>query len=239
MRIHSLLVAAAVATACAPTHVKTDFQQAGPHARPSRIYVYDFAVSADQVQLDRGIRGRLSQALSGTPQTEQQMVVGRSAARVLSDELVARIGAMGLPAERVTGAPGQWAGAVVIEGQLLSVDQGNKTRQRLIGLGAGHSDVQAEVQVLATSPSGLEPLAEFTTDARSGYKPGAAETMGAGAATGAIAASAAVNVAGETGLSDQLSTDVSADAKRMANAIADKLQAYFAQQGWIAAESSR
>lgn len=227
-------LAAAIATACAPTHVQTDFQQSGTHARPARIYVYDFAVSADQVQLDRGIRGRLSQALSAAPQTEQQLVVGRSAARVISDELVARIGAMGLPAERASGAPGQWANALVIEGQLLSVDQGNETRQRLIGLGAGHSDVQAEVQVLMTAPAGLEPMAEFTTDARSGYKPGAAETMGAGAATGAIAASAAVNVAGEAGISDQLSADVGADAKRMAEAIAEKLQAWFAQQGWIA-----
>lgn len=235
MRIRIPLLAAAIAaTACAPTHVQTDFQQGAPHARPARVYVYDFAVSADQVQLDRGIRSRLQQALAGAPPTEQQMVVGRSAARAISDELVARINAMGLPAERATGAPGQWPNALVVEGQLTSVDQGNKTRQRLIGLGAGHSDVQAEVQVLATAPSGLESLAEFTTDARSGFKPGAAETMGAGAATGAIAATAAVDVAGESGISDQLSTDVTADARRMAGAIADKLQAYFAQQGWIA-----
>jgi hypothetical protein len=234
MRSLSLLcIATFAATACAPTHVRTDFQQSGPHARPMRVYVYDFAVSADQVQLDRGIRSRLQQALSGKPPTEQQMVVGRSAARVISEELVARITAMGLPAERVTGAPGQWPDALVIEGQLTSVDQGNKTRQRLIGLGAGHSDVQAEVQVLATAPAGLEQLAAFTTDARSGFKPGAAVTMGAGAATGAIAASAAVNVAGASGISDQLSADVSADARRMAGAVADELQAYFAQQGWV------
>lgn len=95
------------------------------------------------------------------------------------------------------------------------------------------SDVQSNVQVYATTQQGLERLEEFTTDARSGYKPGAAETMGAGAAAGNLAAAAAVS-AGAGVLSETLSADVDADAKRTADRVAQQLQQYFAQQGWIA-----
>ena len=144
-----------------------------------------------------------------------------------------QINAMGLPAERAWGAPRRWDSALLIEGQLLSVDQGNRTRRLVIGLGAGHSDVESEVQVFATTPQGLERLLAFTADARSGYKPGAAETMGAGAAAGTLASAAAVT-AGTSALSESLSATVDADAKRTARGIAQHLQAYFAEQGWIA-----
>jgi len=71
-----------------------------------------------------------------------------------------------------------------------------------------------EVQVYATTPQGLERLAAFTTDARSGYEPGAAETMGAGAAAGTLEVAAAVS-AGPRVLSETLSADV--EARRQAH----------------------
>jgi hypothetical protein len=70
-------------------------------------------------------------------------------------------------------------------------------------------------------------------DAKSGRKPGAAETMGVGAAAGERAASAAVTAAGAVG-TEAFGTDVEADAERTAAKIATVLQSFFERQGWIA-----
>ncbi len=231
--IPSALATAALAVGCAPTSVQTMYEREGPAPRPARVLVYDFSVTPDEVQLDRGLSAELEQMAKGTPRTEQELQVGRKAARALSDELVKKINEMGLPAQRIIGAPANWAGAVLIEGQFLSIDEGNRTERVVIGLGAGRSDVRADVQMYEARGTQLVRLEEFMTDAKSGYKPGAAETMGVGAAAGNLAVSAAVTAAG-TVASEALGVDPEADARRTASDVAERLGTYFKQQGWIA-----
>jgi hypothetical protein len=184
------------------------------------------------VQLDRGLGGQVEEMAKGSPRTEQEIQLGQQAARALSNELVARINAMGLPARRVVGAPSRWEKALLIEGQFVSIDQGNSTERNVIGLGAGRSQVQTLVQVYETRGAQLVRLQEFSTDAASGIRPGAAETMGMGAAAGTLAVSAAVTAAG-TVASEAFGATVQADAERTAADIADKLKTYFTEQGWI------
>jgi Domain of unknown function (DUF4410) len=229
-------LAGAVALAgCAPTEVQSTFQRQGPMPRPSRVLVYDFSVSPEEVQLDRGLSAELVEAAKGTSRSEQEIQVGHRAARALSDELVKRINGMGLPAQRAVGAPMRWGDAIVIEGQFLSIDEGNRTERVVIGLGAGRSDVETLVQVYQAQPTGMVRLKEFSTTAKSGYKPGAAETMGAGAAAGTLAVSAAVTAGGAIA-SEALGANVEADARRTASDVAEQLQSYFAEQGWIQPE---
>ena len=72
---------------------------------------------------------------------------------------------------------------------------------------------------------------EFEIDAKSGRKPGAAETMGVGAAAGTVATAAVVTAATAVG-SEAFGADVQADAKRTAGKIANVLTEFFARQGW-------
>jgi len=220
---------------CAPTSANLTYQTLGPLPRPERVLVYEFAVSPEEVQLDRGLGADLERMAQGTPRTEAEIQIGRQAARALADELVKQINAMGLPAQRVRGAPNYWGYSLLIEGQFISINQGNRTERTVIGLGAGATQVQTRVQVYETRKWGLERVEDFITEARSGYKPGMAETMGAGAAAGNLAASAAVSVAG-TVASEMLSANVKADAERTAKDVANQLQAYFVQQGWITSQ---
>jgi len=233
--INWVVVAFAAAFAvvgCAPTQVQSTYQREGPMPRPEQVLVYDFSVSPQEVQLDRGLSAELVEMAKGSSRTEQEIQLGHKAARALSDELVKRINAMGLPARRVAGAPMNWANAILIEGQFLSIDAGNRTERTVIGLGAGRSDVQALVQVYQAQPTGMARLEEFSTSAKSGYKPGAAETMGMGAAAGTLAVSAAVTAGGAIA-SEALGVNVEADARRTASSVAEQLESYFAQQGWI------
>ncbi|HVP30298.1 MAG TPA: DUF4410 domain-containing protein [Myxococcota bacterium] len=228
----ALLVAAAALVGCAPTNVKPTYERESRTTRPQQVIVYDFAVSPDEVQLDRGLEADVTRLAEGTSPSADKLQIAHAAAQAASEQLVQKINAMGMPAIRATGMPLSWYDSAVLEGQFVSLSQGSSTERDLIGLGFGRSDVRANVQLYDAASGKLVRLASFQADAKSGYKPGMAETMGAGAAAGHLAVSAAVSVAGDVG-SELLSDTVKADAERLADAVAKQLQPYFAQQGWI------
>jgi len=228
----AVVAIASLLVACAPTNVQTTWERLGPATRPQQVIVYDFAVSPDEVQLDRGLEADVLQMAKQTTPDEEKIQLGHAAARAASESLVQKLNAMGMPAVRGTGMPVSWAGSAVVEGQFISLSQGNSTERDVIGLGLGRSDVRANVQLYEATPGRLEKLESFQADAKSGYKPGMAETMGAGAAAGHLAVSAAVSVAGDVA-SEMLADTVKADAERLASAVAQQLQSYFVQQGWI------
>lgn len=76
---------------------------------------------------------------------------------------------------------------------------------------------------------------QFEVDARSGRKPGAAETLALGAGAGTLA-TAAVATAATTAGSEAFGADVDADARRTADKNARMLGGFFSQNGWIAAQ---
>jgi hypothetical protein len=191
-------------------------------------------VSPGEVEMDRGVSARLEAAAAGEPRSLEEVEIGRKAAQALSERLVKEIRGMGLPAQRAHGAPPSWGRTVMIKGAFLSIDEGNRTARVVIGLGAGRSEIQATVEVLeARRDERPKTLAEFVVDAKSGLKPGMAETMGAGAAAGNLAAAAAVSAAGSVA-SESLGTGVDDDARRAAGKIAEQLRPFFVRQGWIA-----
>jgi hypothetical protein len=74
-------------SACAPSSVQTDYESVPKLARPDTILVYDFAVSADEVQLDSGVVGKVEAKASGQPRTEQELEVGHKVAGIISEAL--------------------------------------------------------------------------------------------------------------------------------------------------------
>lgn len=218
-----------MASGCASTDVRTvETDISGPLPRPDRVLVYDFAVSPEEVRLDRGISAQAAQATKGTPRTEQEIATGREVASALSKHLVKEIRKLGLDAERAAGRRQQENNDLAIGGHFLSIDEGNRTERVVIGLGAGRTEVRAEALVYQ---NGLL-VEQLETDAKSGAKPGMAETMGAGAAADNLAASAVVS-AGMAGASETFSANVEADAARTASKLAEQLEEFFVRKGWI------
>jgi hypothetical protein len=204
-----------------------------PLAKPDRVLVYDFAVSADDVSLDRAVGAQLLQHLQGASQTEEQLKVGRAVAQALSVELVKAIQQLGLPAERAGEAPLVTDNTLAIEGQFVSIDEGNRLRRRVIGLGAGATEVKTHIQVYSMTPASRKLIQEFETSAQSSKKPGMAETMGVGAAA---RGAQAVAVGAGVGVASEYADTVEADARRTAKAVAEKLAQFFASEGWISEE---
>lgn len=225
--ISLLSLASALWVGCT-TVTQTRGYSGGPLPRPGRILVYDFAVSPQDVKLDGGFSARVAEAMESGTRTDQEIAVGRSVANALSEHLVKEISSMGLPAMRAMDAPDDGVRTVSIRGQFVSIDEGNRTERVVIGLGAGRSSVDAEVQVDYDG----RVVEQFETVAKSGRKPGAAETLGVGAAAGTLAVAGAVTAASAVG-SESFGANVEADASRTAKKLADDLKPFFVRQGWI------
>jgi hypothetical protein len=141
-------------------------------------------------------------------------------------------------AERAFGLPSADGKVLMVKGQLLSIDEGNRTERVAIGLGAGRTSVQANVQVYEMTPEGKQEVDSLRGTAKSGRKPGMGEMMGLGAIAGHLLASTVVSGALSAG-TEMTSATVEADGKRLAEDIAKDLGKFFVDQGWIPPEAMK
>jgi len=221
----ALLVA--VALGCASTNV-TQTRAAGALPRPDRILVRNFAVTKGEVDLDRGIAPTIARDFQGEVDSDARQQLGHAAANSLAEALVAKLRDAGLPAERSSGRVALTPTTLVIEGKFLSLDEGNQTMRTLVGFGAGASEVRARAQAWMDG----QLVAEAETQAEGNKKPGAAVTLGAGAAVGS-AATAAAMAAGTTAVSELFLTSVEADAKRTGNELGERIIRAYRERGWL------
>ena len=235
--IPNTTVLAGLALLAACTSTQSQMDTAGEMLPPPQVVVVDtFATSPGEVQLDEGLSTEVEQAIRadrGTSRSEQEAEAGRQVADAIANKLVVEIRDMGLEAQRGSAVPAGMENAVLIRGQLVSIDEGNRTERVIVGLGAGRSDVRAHVQAYEVTPAGRQLIDTIEVDAKSGLTPGMAETMGVGGLTGHLlvstVASGGLHVA-----SEGIGADVVADADRAAKGIAKQLAVMFARQRWTA-----
>ena len=225
-----------VLAGCAPTLVDTVYEYSGksPLPMPDRVLVYDFAVSANDIKLNSAIGARLANLVTGAQEDEEQLKVGRTVAKVLSESLVKELDQLGLPVEHASGGIMPTARTVMIHGQFLTIDEGNRLRRMVIGFGVGGTDLRTKVQVYQGTEAAPLLLQEFEANAESSRKPGMGPMVGVGAAATSAASAAAVS--GGVGVATEFDQTVQGDAKRTAKEVAEHLSGFFAGQGWIPAE---
>jgi ribosomal protein S19E (S16A) len=234
----ALAFSAMLLSGCAAASVTNTAQYATPmQTAPQSVYVYTFAGNPEAVKLDNsGIVRKLSASFSGASQASQQTEKAVAASNELTDEVVAKLQSMGVRAIRTDAPPPADQSVMIVEGNLSSIDAGNQRRRTLIGLGAGKSEVKAQVQVLYKPAGGMPQLVQtFDADANSGHMPGVAETAGVGAAAGHIATSAAAGGALHVG-SEHKSDTVTNDAKKLADTVAKQIAQIGVAQGWMPAD---
>jgi len=202
----------------------------GPQlARPNRVFVVDFASSPDQVSLNAGPSTSGTQTSPGPPQNPEQLKVGQEVAAVLSEELVKQIFIFGFPAERAPAGKKAEPGTMVVEGQFVSIEEGNQFTRLVIGFGAGATRVKTRAQLYIGSPSGPVLAQTFETEAKSGSAPGLV-AGGPAFAAGRLVVGGAVAA---TKVVSQSRSGVAADAERTAEELGKRLAEFFAAQGWI------
>jgi len=222
-----------LASGCAKTNVRATNEVAHTGLpKPERVLIYNFAASPADIQENSSIFAKMGRSMENKDQTAEEIQVGREVADALATELTTKIAGMGLNPLRADRNMPITKGSILITGQFTKIDEGNRLRRNLIGLGMGQSSVDAAVSVLAPGRLELEEIIAFNAHADSGNMPGAGIMGPAGAAAGAGTAAVLATNAAMTGVKTYKSASAT-QAKKIAEKIAAELAKYFAQQGWI------
>lgn len=235
MKTHSTiplsLLALIVAAGCASTKV-SDRQTVAKEKlpRPENIWVYDFAATPADVPAESSLAGRHTEHT--TPQTPEQIDLGKKLGAEIAAHLVAEIRAMGMPGERGSDTSATRTNDIVIKGYLLSVDQGSAAKRILVGLGAGSSELRTAVEGFQVTPQGLRKLGSGDLDATGNKTPGAAVGLATLVATHnplGLIVSTGMKVYDEKTGKDK----IGGRADQTAKEIAEQLKKRFAEEGWI------
>jgi len=211
---------------CASATV-TRTRGAGPLPKPDVIVVREFAVTPDEVTLDKGVMASAIRDSKGQAPSEEEVEVGHLVADKLATSLVEELCAADIPAVRATSSIRISDTTAILEGQFLTINQGDQTKRVWVGFGLGGSQVRTRMQVV----QGGKVVAEAETATKSSLKPGMLVSLGSSAAAG-TATSVVVGAAGQ-GVSEVFLSNVEADAKRTAKEVAKKVREAYKKRGWL------
>ncbi len=195
--------------------------------RPDFIIVNDFAVTPSEVKLDRGLMATAMRDEQGKTPNEEEAKVGHYVAERLSVTLVEELRNEGITAVRPGPGIAPTKTTVILNGQFMTIDQGNQSERVWIGFGMGGSELRTRIQAV----QGGELVAQADTATKSSLKPGMITSAGASAAAGTGAALAVG--AATTGFSEAFMATVEADAKRTAKEVAKKIHQGYVNRGWL------
>lgn len=221
-----------LAIGCSSTKISNRQEYQGEKlARPDRIFVHDFAASA----ADLPVWSEAAKTYAGRQATAspEELAAARELGGHMATELVARIDAMGLEAERANAQTKPAPGDLVIVGFLGSVDEGSGFKRVVIGFGSGSAEVTTHVEGYLATESGYRKLGSGDASAGKGHTPGVVLPL--------VVTIATANPIGLIVMAPiKIGTEVSGRnkiegvGKRMAGDVADELEKKFREQGWIA-----
>lgn len=222
-----------VLTGCASTEITKGQYRAGQEqlARPGRIIVYDFIATASDIPPTAAITGSYSQRPS--PQTSQEIQVGRKLGALVAQHLVRKFLDMGMPAHRASNGPAPQIGDVLITGQFVKIDEGDRTKRVLIGFGKGGGELRTHVEGYVVTESGKRLLGRREVSAKGGKKPGALVPLIVAVASANPAGLVVSSVMSIKGEKKEGSETLEGAAKRTAEEIAKELEEIFRWKGWI------
>jgi hypothetical protein len=212
-------------------NVKVVRSYSGAVALPKaeNVLIQDFIVPAGVISLDESAAGRLHTRLflhrdpddAATPAALAQQVQTS-----FSKALVSDLKKLNIPAQQSSSGSDAAAGSfLVVSGEVRAIDEGNKEKRVMIGLGRGGSSVETHVTISSVTDGHSTVALELVLRSVSPKKLGALEATSGGS----IALNAAEGAAG-----DRHAT-VKADASRMAKGVAKQIQNLMSDQKSIPA----
>ncbi len=150
-------------------------------ANPRPVVVRDFAFEVGQVHADPGLisgrDGPVKRVVGTVRPEETPTQKATRLAGVLSETIAKELAALKIPAQReAPGAPPLTDG-LLVTGEFLQVDEGNRLRRAIVGFGAGATEVLVQVAVYDLRQSRDRPVLVYGTGAGSKPMPGAVVTL--------------------------------------------------------------
>jgi hypothetical protein len=204
--------------------------------RPTTVYVYPFAVSMQDVTLNQGFFQKTYRNLtsSGMGGDEGEQQLAEETADDLAAAIVSELQGLGFTATQIPrGQQVSGDNILIVDGQFTSINEGNKLRRMVVGLGVGQSTLDTQVQVYQMVAGNAQQIMNFSTNANSGSMPGAAFTAPAGAAVGGAAAAASLGANLAAGATKNYTSGMGFLAKRTADQATAYMSQYFGVQSWI------
>jgi len=195
--------------------------------RPSVVYIYDFAVSSNDVVIDT----LGSEFISEGEKLSEEEQQAYATANALSEAIVEQLRKEGINAQRANDGDIPPLHALVLKGQFITIDEGSRFKRMVIGFGAGSSELRANVQAYQETARGLHPIGEAVAEAKGSKTPGMAIPVAGGAAMGSAATSAIVS--GGMNIARETRGAMNPDVERMAKKIAERAKAFYVRQGWL------
>ena len=222
------LFALLLATGCASTKATDQHQLVTEKIpRPATIWVYNFANTAQELPM-----GSAFADMETAPQSGDTIKMNQQIGTIIATNLMVELNAMGMSA-RIKAPNSEVAiNDLVIQGYLLSMDEGSATKRVLLGFGDGASKLGVAVEGYQMTATGLRKLGYATIDASGNKSPGAALGVASLIAThnpAGLIVSGGMHVYGE----ESGSSTVEGRAKATAKEIAAALKKRFQEQGWI------
>ncbi len=234
-RAAAVLVTLAAAAGCASTSVSNQQSTAaGPLPRPGQIWVYPFAATPADLRPESELMSD-PEVVSGQ-QSPEQIAKGRQLGAQIATQVVQEIIGMGMPAAVGSAASRPQINDLVIEGSLLSVQQGSAAERVSIGFSAGQSELKVAVEGYQMTPTGLRKLGSGDVTSTGNKTPG----MAVGVASWAITHNPAGFIL-TTGLKSygelSGSNTIEGRAQHISQEIGARLKTRFQEQGWISGGS--
>ncbi len=202
--------------------------------RPTTAYVYKFAVTAGDVTLNQGLVQKTYRNLTDDNPEQTQLQTAETTAEALQTVMVQELQSIGFTATAVPrGMQVSGQNVLIVDGQFTDINEGNRLRRMVIGLGVGQSTLDTTVQVYQMANGTTQQIMDFTTHADSGEMPGAAFTAPGGAVAGGAVAAASLGANLAAGAGKAYTSGMGFLAKKSADKAVAHMSQYFAQQGWI------
>ena len=224
------VLGAALLVSCASTEVTGQQKYAGQSiARPNRIIVYNFRATPTDISPASAVTGYYHKR--ETPQSADEISLGRQLGAHTADELVGRLLKAGIEAQRAGNGPPPTVGDVLITGQFISIDKGSRGKRIVIGFGKGGAELHTHVEGYLVTETGHRLLGTRKIGTAGGKSAGLGVSGIMAVATASpvgLIANGAMKLRSETG-----SESLRGAAERTGKRVAEEIQRIYRERGWI------
>ena len=175
---HLLLLAAALAGFLWQAIDSTNhpvFAQATVSKQP--VYVRNFLFDSQNLKPDEGLLGRregpVGPLLRGLKPSEDPAAKARELVTLLSNTIVAELNNAGIRATRLEPGALMPQDGLLVGGEFLEVDEGNRMRRAMVGFGAGSEEIKVQVEVYDLARNPTAPFLVYGTGEEGRKGPGA------------------------------------------------------------------